>query len=173
MTTETAIINDVEVKTTTMTVAEYKALNKRSANKRAKADAEFQAHMQERVNTLKAESAKRLAEQETHNPRPELTFEYAVTEALDAMRPVHAQPTWNLATYPNSTSWCKMQYKNKTKFTCQANQKAVVLVSQKRVTDEILEKYAHKIGKQNQFDFRPETPEELKNLLIDLMTCNS
>ena len=124
---------------------------------------------EDRRNLLAQELKARV--QETHEPAPQLTFEHAVTQALDKMRTLKGN-AWNLAIYPNSTSWCKIQLFGKTKFTCQANQRAVVLISQKRVTEEVLNKYAHKVGKQNQFDFRPETPEELKALLIDLMTCN-
>lgn len=159
-----------EVISKTYSAKQYQAQAKRESNKRAKAQAEFDAHMKERVDELNAQIARR-AEQQMHEPRPELTFEHAVTEALDTMRTLKGT-AWNLATYPNSTSWCKMQYMGKTRFTCQANQKAVVLISQKRVTEEVLNKYEHKVGKQNQYDFRPEKPEELKNLLIDLMKCN-
>lgn len=159
-----------ETATKTYTAGQYQAQAKRQSNKRAKAQAEFDAHMQKVQET---EFAKALTArvQESHDPAPQLTFEHAVTQALDNIRTLKGN-AWNLAIYPNSTSWCKMQYMGKTRFTCQANQKAVVLISQKRVTEEVLNKYAHKVGKQNQFDFRPETPEELKALLIDLMTCN-
>jgi len=159
-----------ETATKIYTANQFQAQAKRQSNKRAKAQAEFEAHMKERQEALLAQELKART-QETHDANPQLTFEHAVTQALDEMRKLKGN-AWNLAIYPNSTSWCKMQYLNKTKFTCQANQRAVVLISQKRVTEEVLNKYAHKVGKQNQFDFRPETPEELKALLIDLMTCN-
>ncbi len=159
---------NIEVKA--MSNKEYQAQAKRQSNKRATAQAEFEAHMKERKEVLLAQELKART-QETHDANPQLTFEHAVTQALDEMRKLKGN-AWNLATYPNSTSWCKIQLFDKTKFTCQANQRAVVLISQKRVTEEVLNKYAHKVGKQNQFDFRPDTPEELKALLIDLMTCN-
>ena len=159
-----------ETATKTYTAGQYQAQAKRQSNKRAKAQAEFEAHMKAQQEALLAQELKARV-QETHEPAPQLTFEHAVTQALDKMRTLKGN-AWNLAIYPNSTSWCKLQLFGKTKFTCQANQRAVVLISQKRVTEEVLNKYAHKVGKQNQFDFRPETPEELKALLIDLMTCN-
>lgn len=163
-----------------MSNKEYQAQAKRQSNKRATAQAEFEAHMQENVEREFAK-ALQARTQNSSESAPQLTFANAVQLALDEMRTRAnvLQPdklvktiAWSFECYPNSTSWCKIQLFGKTKFTCQANQKAVVLISQKRVTDEILNKYAHKVGKQNQFDFRPETPEELKALLIDLMTCN-
>lgn len=133
------------------------------------AQAEFDEHMQAR----RAEYSRPVEQkpEEAHTSLS-LTFEKAVQAALDELAKLRGPRAWNLECYPNSTSWCKIQLKGKTVFTVQANQKACVMITRKKLSLEgeagTFAGEAWKLAKGSA-QFKPETPEALRDLMIAIM----